>query len=135
MESGKFEQEIRYRRWGGEYRWFLTRSAPLRDADGRILTYYGINTDIHDLVMAREQEREQTNQMKAGLAHAEIHLFAIDQEGTTTLSEGDTSWTMQARKSRKSSGLSDGPDCTEEDLRRCRKCRPGRGTPEVAEFV
>jgi PAS domain S-box-containing protein len=42
------EAEARLRRHDGEYRWFLFRANPLRDADGRILKWYGINTDIED---------------------------------------------------------------------------------------
>src|SRR5262245_8644363 len=36
-----FEMEARIRRADGEYRWFLIRSAPLRDAGGRIVKWYG----------------------------------------------------------------------------------------------
>ena len=42
------EAEARLRRHDGEYRWFLFRANPLRDADGKILKWYGINTDIED---------------------------------------------------------------------------------------
>jgi PAS domain S-box-containing protein len=43
------ELEARLRRHDGEYRWFLFRAAPLRDESGRIVRWYGTNTDIHDL--------------------------------------------------------------------------------------
>ena len=44
-----FEQEVRFRRAAdGEYRWFLTRAVPLRDARGKIVKWYGISTDIED---------------------------------------------------------------------------------------
>jgi PAS domain S-box-containing protein len=32
----------------GCYRWFLTRASPIRDAQGRILRWFGTNTDITD---------------------------------------------------------------------------------------
>jgi PAS domain S-box-containing protein len=61
-----FENEVRYRRAAnGQYRWFLTRAVPLRDARGKILKWYGISTDIEDRKRA-EQEREQ---LRADLAH------------------------------------------------------------------
>jgi len=42
------EAEARLRRHDGEYRWFLFRTNPLRDADGAIVKWYGVNTDIED---------------------------------------------------------------------------------------
>jgi PAS domain S-box-containing protein len=43
-----FEDEVRIRSGGGEYRWFLSRAVPLRDEQGNILRWYGTATDIHD---------------------------------------------------------------------------------------
>ena len=60
-----FENEVRYRRADGQYRWFLSRAVPLRDEHGKILKWYGISTDIDDRKRA-EQEREQ---LRADLAH------------------------------------------------------------------
>jgi PAS domain S-box-containing protein len=42
------EIEARFRRFDGEYRWFLFRAKPLRDESGNILRWYGTNTDIDD---------------------------------------------------------------------------------------
>ena len=36
------------RRADGEYRWFLSRAAPIRGDDGRILRWFGSNTDVTD---------------------------------------------------------------------------------------
>jgi PAS domain S-box-containing protein len=33
----------------GEYRWFLSRAFPIRDADEKITIWFGVNTDISDL--------------------------------------------------------------------------------------
>lgn len=49
-----YEIEVRNRRKDGEYRWFLTRATPIRDADGRIVEWYGSTTDIHDRKQAEE---------------------------------------------------------------------------------
>ncbi len=43
-----FEMEFPLRRADGAFRWFLTRVRPLRDADGKILRWFGTNTDTHD---------------------------------------------------------------------------------------
>jgi len=40
------EAEGRLRRGDGEYRWFLFRWNPLHDDNGKIVKWYGINTDI-----------------------------------------------------------------------------------------
>jgi PAS domain S-box-containing protein len=33
----------------GQYRWFLSRAQPIRDADGKIVRWFGTNTDINEL--------------------------------------------------------------------------------------
>jgi PAS domain S-box-containing protein len=43
-----YEQEERHRGTDGTYRWFLSLGEPLRDAEGRIVRWYGTNTDIED---------------------------------------------------------------------------------------
>ncbi len=49
LATGKpFEMEFPLRGADGAYRWFLTRALPLRDADGHIVRWFGINTDIHE---------------------------------------------------------------------------------------
>jgi two-component system CheB/CheR fusion protein len=50
IRSGSdFDDEFRLRSVSGEYRWFKTRGVALRDAQGTVLKWYGINTDIEDL--------------------------------------------------------------------------------------
>ena len=57
-----FENEMRYRRAAdGQYRWFLARAVPLRDARGKIVKWYGVSTDIED--------RKRAEQLQAELAH------------------------------------------------------------------
>jgi PAS domain S-box-containing protein len=61
-----FENEVRYRRAvDGQYRWFLARAVPLRDARGKILKWYGISTDIED----RKRAEEERETLRADLAH------------------------------------------------------------------
>ena len=42
------EMEGRLRRYDGVYRWFLFRATPLFDNDGRVVKWFGTNTDIED---------------------------------------------------------------------------------------
>jgi PAS domain S-box-containing protein len=57
------EDEMRLRRADGEFRWFLVRTAPLRDKQGNIVEWYGVSIDIEDRKRAEEalrsSEREQ----------------------------------------------------------------------------
>jgi PAS domain S-box-containing protein len=50
LASGEsVEQELRCRRADGTYHWFLNRSLPLRDDEGKILKWYGILFDVNTL--------------------------------------------------------------------------------------
>jgi PAS domain S-box-containing protein len=43
-----YQSESRFRGGNGEYRWFLGRAVPMRDASGRIVRWFGSSTDIDD---------------------------------------------------------------------------------------
>jgi len=69
VATGKLhENESRYRRSDGQYRWHLDRGVPLRDEHGNIVKWYGVATDIEDRKRA-EHEREKLRQLEADLAH------------------------------------------------------------------
>jgi PAS domain S-box-containing protein len=69
LASGEpFENEARHRSAAGEYRWFLVRAVPLRDAHGRVLKWHGTLTDIEERKRA-EDERERLRRLEAQLAH------------------------------------------------------------------
>ncbi len=53
-EGSLYEIELLLRRRDGEYRWFLASAAPLRNADGRVFSWFGTCTDIDDQRRARE---------------------------------------------------------------------------------
>jgi PAS domain S-box-containing protein len=57
VSGASLELEARMRRFDGEYRWFLFRASALRDATGRILKWYGTNTDIEDRRRAEQAAR------------------------------------------------------------------------------
>ena len=68
----EYEVECRNRRHDGEYRWFLTRAAPIRNRDGNIIEWYGSTTDIHELKTAEEALRaadRRKDEFLATLAH------------------------------------------------------------------
>jgi PAS domain S-box-containing protein len=55
--GGAYEAEARFRRFDGEYRWFLSRGGPKRDNNGTIVKWYGTYIDIQDLKTTEEALR------------------------------------------------------------------------------
>src|ERR1700682_5301539 len=53
-----FEVEGRFRRFDGEFRWFLFRASPLRDQSGKVSKWYGTNTDLEERKRAEDALRE-----------------------------------------------------------------------------
>src|SRR6202041_1608594 len=53
--SGKSrEEELRILGANGEYHWFLSQAEPLRDSEGQILYWVGVNIDIYERKRASE---------------------------------------------------------------------------------
>ncbi|HTD85927.1 MAG TPA: PAS domain S-box protein, partial [Candidatus Binatia bacterium] len=44
-----FAMEFRIKDKAGQFRWFISRAWPIRDADNRVVKWFGAATDIHDL--------------------------------------------------------------------------------------
>ncbi|WP_181017402.1 PAS domain-containing protein [Methylobacterium sp. V23] len=59
--QGAYEVEFPLRRADGEYRWFLSRGQPLRDEDGRTLSWFGISLDIHERMEAERRFQALTH--------------------------------------------------------------------------
>ena len=53
------EHRIRHR--NGEYRWNLTKAAPMRNADGTIERWFGTCTDVHDQKQNGQRLRERAS--------------------------------------------------------------------------
>jgi PAS domain S-box-containing protein len=52
-----FEVEGRFRRWDGEFRWFLFRGSPFLDGSGKVVKWYGTNTDLEERKRAEDALR------------------------------------------------------------------------------
>ena len=65
----------------GKYRWFLSRAEPIRDSAGKIVRWFGTNTDIEDNRRGEELRELLLNEMD----HRVKNLFAI-VGGVVTLS-------------------------------------------------
>ncbi len=68
----RYETEFRLRRGDGEYRWFLVRAEAMRDAEGKIVKWFGTNTDIHALKLA-QGEAERASRAKDNFLAALSH--------------------------------------------------------------
>jgi len=104
-----YEQEERHRGADGTYRWFLARGLPMRDAEGRIVRWYGTNTDIEDRKRAEEELRRLSGQLLR-LQDEERRRIATDLHDSTgqdlvalatTLSQLRASIPSSGRKLRK----------------------------------
>src|SRR5258707_682719 len=62
-----FEVEGRFRRFDGEFRWFLFRGSPLRDRSGKVAKWYGTNTDLEE----RERAEDALRASEASLLEAQ----------------------------------------------------------------
>jgi PAS domain S-box-containing protein len=68
-----YEEEVRRRSADGQYRWFLARGVPLKDPEGRIVRWYGSNTDIQD-----RKEAENRIRLVIDTAPAMLHSARPD---------------------------------------------------------
>ncbi|MGE0131313.1 MAG: PAS domain S-box protein [Blastocatellales bacterium] len=65
QEKGIFDIEFRLRGADGNFRWFKTRAVPLRDANGKIVKWFGTSTDIEDQKRVEALLRENEERLRA----------------------------------------------------------------------
>jgi PAS domain S-box-containing protein len=64
LETGEpYDVEHRVRRRDGSYRWARSRAFARRDAEGRILLWYGTTEDVHEQKTAEERQRLLINEL------------------------------------------------------------------------
>jgi PAS domain S-box-containing protein len=65
LEFGRpFEVEGRFRRNDGEFRWFLFRSSPLCDDSGKVVRWYGTNTDLEERKRTEDELRSNEQSLR-----------------------------------------------------------------------
>ena len=80
-----YEIEYRFKEQAtGRYRWFLGRALPRRDAEGRIVRWFGTCTDIHEQRLAAEQLAAAAERFAALSAASPVGIFDADLEGNVT---------------------------------------------------
>jgi formate hydrogenlyase transcriptional activator len=93
------ELETRIRRYDGEYRWFLIRVLPEFDAEGKVVRWFGSDTDIEDRKRAETKLLEDERELR-GITDAIPHtIVVLDPKGQPLYANqtmlNDTGLTMQ----------------------------------------
>jgi PAS domain S-box-containing protein len=79
--AGKaFDDEIRMRRSDGEYHWFLVRTAPLRDKQGKIIKWYGLSIDIEDSKRAKDELRAAYQRLSLHVENTPLAVIEFDKD-------------------------------------------------------
>lgn len=87
-EGTAFEIEVRKRRHDGVYRWFLTRAAPIKGADGGVRAWFGATTDIDDRKRMEEALREREAQLKMAVEAGGVGIWRVDPStGSAVITE------------------------------------------------
>jgi PAS domain S-box-containing protein len=81
-----FETECRFRRWDGEYQWFICRAIPTRDNQNQITGWIGTITNIDDIKRSEALVQQSEQQLQRQLAEIE----AIYQSAPIGLNVLDT---------------------------------------------
>ena len=64
----------------GQYRWFLSRAFPIRDAEGNIVRWFGTNTDITELREAQANLAEREAVLRTVTNEAHVGLVMVDKD-------------------------------------------------------
>ena len=75
------EAQARLRRHDGVFRWFLFRTQPLRDENGKIVRWYAASFDIHDLKETEEKLREDERDLRRITDAIPQTIVVVDPRG------------------------------------------------------
>jgi PAS domain S-box-containing protein len=81
LRKGIYEVEIRLKGVDGQYRWFLARAIPQLDQEGKIIKWYGTNTDIEDRKQAEEALRESEARFRNMADNAPVMVWVTEADG------------------------------------------------------
>ncbi len=85
VDNGKsLDHEFRLRHHSGVYRWTQVRAAPIRNRDGSIRRWVGMNIDIHDRIMAETNLRRSEELVRTIAENSTNALIMMDEKGYLT---------------------------------------------------
>lgn len=81
MKTGEpWENTFPLRGKDGNYRWFLSRAFPIRDAEGNIVRWFGTNTDITEWREAEAALAEREAVLRTVTNEARVGLVMVNEE-------------------------------------------------------
>jgi PAS domain S-box-containing protein len=82
LETGEaWEDTFPLRGRDGQYRWFLSRAIPIHNAQGKVLQWFGTNTDITSQYQTEQALIDQTTLTQSILDSLHVHIAVIDVQG------------------------------------------------------
>ena len=76
-----FDMEFPLRGADGQFRIFLTRAEPLRNAEGRVVQWFGTNTDVHEQRLGENVRRETEKRLPVVMDNISEGLVIADLTG------------------------------------------------------
>ena len=77
-----WEDTYPIRRHDGEFRWFLSRARPIRDAAGRVVRWFGTNTDVTALRQLQQQLAESEEEQRIQAESIPQQVWTARPDGT-----------------------------------------------------
>ena len=68
----------------GQYKWFLSRAIPIKNAEGNVIRWFGTNTDITERMQAEEALKESENRFRK-MAEETDFLIAMADESSNAI--------------------------------------------------
>ena len=86
MQTGEpLDLEHRIRTADGSVRWMHTRAKPRRDAEGKIIRWYGNTEDIHERKTSKKLSAAALQQLGAVITASPLPIVALKNTGEITL--------------------------------------------------
>lgn len=74
----EWEDTFPIRDKNGNYRWFLSRAKPFKNEDGKVVRWFGTNTDITEKLEQEEKLRDSERSLRLAKNAASLGVFELD---------------------------------------------------------
>ena len=128
LEGADWEDTFPLRRHDGEYRWFLSRAKAIHDANGRVVRWFGTNTDVTEHLEIERMLRIRTRAIESatnGILIADAEQPDVPIVFANRAFEGMTGYAVSEALGRNCRFLQ-GADTSEEDRRTLREAIAGK---------